>query len=1742
MAQSTDNKDITATGPVGLRGLKGINNFRQESDYSNIYNRASRHNPHAEKLLNLLSKTPQDYTDYTGFYEPQEAPEAQGLGESVYDSPVLFNPSQDKIQNIRAEEQSGLLQMANGLGKGILTIGTTWVDGTLGLLWGLGEMAATGKFSSLWDNPITNTMQAISDWSEKAMPNYRTTEEEERPFWENLATTNFWGDTILKNVGFTIGAFYSGGVYNFGIKGLGYLAKAGARKFFNSSINTIKNISKATNWTAKTVHAVSSAAAEGSIEALNNSRDWFNLEKTKLDDYYAGALQKAKDNFGEDSVEYQQAATNIANAYKDSLQDLTERKDNMGNIDLIMNAFILTASNLIQFGRFMANGFKTTKKGLNIGGDWGNFVGKTNKKTIAYGAAKGIVSEGSEEFLQKVASDTAGFYEGAQLNNDTIDNFRKAKYDIGAQKEVLDGIGAFSKAFSQNFKDPKSWEEFFVGALFGAVGMPGFRSTKDAQGNWQRPVYLMGGVYNEIQQGLEQKRREQEVVDYMNSRANDPKFRAYYEGIVRNRAYERIMQESALAGDNKTYKDAEINQLISDLVMFDEAGKLGMLKDQIKLASENLSDEEVDEIIDSTEDIITVEDQKQQIRDKIEELKGKVVASWDDEGTVQPLNEEIEKLTQQLNSNDFTDKSVAAFKDESGNPQDRDQVRQKIKENVNEVKRALQYYEKVKEELREKYGDRFSTEELKSLIWLKARANNAQERISSIYEKLPTTNEYVQWALDSLNDRIIEIENDENYQNKESEQYKKLKEKHDEHTSNKKILQNAVNSINKLNEELHKLDEPDEESDDNYNRMAAHLITGNIREINQYVNLANHILYENSPTFMEETKQQLKDLTGLSKSMMQFETQLVNYLANPNALRQAHKRADKAIEKDKQNASNNALINRLNFNGTSTDLLNSIDENMEDIDLAGGLDKLKNSLTDEQKTKLDEALKKKKLKDTITGNMHFDDDATQQLADKLMDEVMEQVSDFTDPKELRDLAIGKLNAGFVRDNTEIDNTSSDSIDEIAQIEASLLEFLNNDFEKAMQEFGKRDLEQEALKKTEETNGVPEENTEDNIDDDIPVEENDVSQPLNKETPPAPLEENQEEEKVPEDESAPRLTTTEIGKRNTQARENTVRGVQQGINKKEYAMRPQISQYYFYGYDSQTYLDFINKHPEYIPEGVDKEAYKKYIEAVYNYLNDKGAFQYVNSGQLKEGDQLRFTTDPGLNKLAGTFVPIIVKVNQDGTTQVVGTFKTQLDFDSKTRYKNDSGKIVTAKKSQKEINPEAYQLFQEIKKRAESDKKEKYITTTVNKMRFGNMNLSDRNNIVSSIVPEHNGRQETPIIAIVDGTGQPSNGTSMDSSFHSGDFNPYSVVMMIKSPTTGQYFPALCVSLDLKSLLKDTPNIENDWYLNNIKQVLKKLDTSNTKEISRELRKWVYLPGLTLKLGKFANKQWINAETNEDAKSLNISYYNSKTEEYKYVKIPVQIRNGEVVVSTKKVLEALIKENPNLTVNVDKSRLNPNTDQEYLLNISKYLLTNVVKGATTTVNEWFTFNPPAIIVDDPKPVIEQKPKRVTGTEFNGYTISDGIVYDQEGNPLSNSEQQEVLRQYRESQNSNKATTQNSQQSGSIDNVMEGLFGEGATDETQKEDATNDTPKLEYKIQPVPESVWSKQYSEILIDQPQGTISENDKYLEEIADSQWDEIDDIGIKRDLSHRLQKFGNVAEQWNKLDKQSRMNLLKCN
>jgi hypothetical protein len=58
------------------------------------------------------------------------------------------------------------------LAKGVILAGTTFLDGTVGLLVGLGTAIAENKFSGIYDNAVSNALKSVNDWAEEALPNY----------------------------------------------------------------------------------------------------------------------------------------------------------------------------------------------------------------------------------------------------------------------------------------------------------------------------------------------------------------------------------------------------------------------------------------------------------------------------------------------------------------------------------------------------------------------------------------------------------------------------------------------------------------------------------------------------------------------------------------------------------------------------------------------------------------------------------------------------------------------------------------------------------------------------------------------------------------------------------------------------------------------------------------------------------------------------------------------------------------------------------------------------------------------------------------------------------------------------------------------------------------------------------------------------------------------------------------------------------------------------------------------------------------------------------------------------------------------------------------------------------------------------------------------------------------------------------------------------------------------------------
>lgn len=142
-----------------------------------------------------------------------------GLNDSMYDKDITSATQLDDLNNTRGELQPWYAQLGAGLGKGVVLAGTTFLDGTLGVVVGAANAIDKGEWSGFWDNDFAKGMKQVNDWSEQMMPNYRTNEEiqndQNGEWYKNIWTANWWGDKFIKNLGFTAGAMATG---NLGIR------------------------------------------------------------------------------------------------------------------------------------------------------------------------------------------------------------------------------------------------------------------------------------------------------------------------------------------------------------------------------------------------------------------------------------------------------------------------------------------------------------------------------------------------------------------------------------------------------------------------------------------------------------------------------------------------------------------------------------------------------------------------------------------------------------------------------------------------------------------------------------------------------------------------------------------------------------------------------------------------------------------------------------------------------------------------------------------------------------------------------------------------------------------------------------------------------------------------------------------------------------------------------------------------------------------------------------------------------------------------------------------------------------------------------------------------------------------------------------------------------------------------------------------------------------------------------------
>jgi hypothetical protein len=130
-------KDITQTGGLNFSELQHLNRQMQGLESMSDDEKLIMQMPSLKAISDQV------------YYEPMTIPERRKssvadtntpFGESFWDPEGMVSDYQfERIENERANNQSGLAQIGNGLLKMTTTALTTLADGTIGALYGLGK-------------------------------------------------------------------------------------------------------------------------------------------------------------------------------------------------------------------------------------------------------------------------------------------------------------------------------------------------------------------------------------------------------------------------------------------------------------------------------------------------------------------------------------------------------------------------------------------------------------------------------------------------------------------------------------------------------------------------------------------------------------------------------------------------------------------------------------------------------------------------------------------------------------------------------------------------------------------------------------------------------------------------------------------------------------------------------------------------------------------------------------------------------------------------------------------------------------------------------------------------------------------------------------------------------------------------------------------------------------------------------------------------------------------------------------------------------------------------------------------------------------------------------------------------------------------------------------------------------------------------------------------------------------------
>jgi len=473
----------------------------------------------------------------------------------------------ENMEEIYAQGQGWGSKMVSGVGKGIATTGTTFLQSTAGLINGLGQWYNDGRAASFYDNEFNRKLDEFNKQLEDSLPNYYTEAEKSADWYspKKLFTANFLWDGIVKNLGFAAGAALSGQVFSAGLlaasKGLSSIP--GLAKLFSmgkagEALAATEEALAATNKAAETYGKVKSLSDKflGQYNLLNKGQQAVvaGLSTTGEAGFEAyGNLNQFRNNLIE---EYKNANGGMLPRGED-LERINAQADNVGNSSFLLNTVLLTATNYIQFPKILGSSYKAEKGIINgLTREIGDIATDATGKFIAKPARFGKLISAVDKIRPYTFSIAEGFEEGSQyaIQVGTQDYYNK-KY----RGQDSDWLGSLAEGVEKTIGTNEGMENVLIGGLSGALMM--------ARGNYR--------------EGKQRTKDTAEAIAEFNKFKLSDFTKDTVDSVDRGIAIQQDREVALKQGDVLESKDLEKDYIINYLTPRIKFGRMDLVKSDI---------------------------------------------------------------------------------------------------------------------------------------------------------------------------------------------------------------------------------------------------------------------------------------------------------------------------------------------------------------------------------------------------------------------------------------------------------------------------------------------------------------------------------------------------------------------------------------------------------------------------------------------------------------------------------------------------------------------------------------------------------------------------------------------------------------------------------------------------------------------------------------------------------------------------------------------------------------------------------------------------------------------------------------------------------------------------------------------------------------------------------------------------------------------------------------------------------